>query len=129
MLNYLITAIQLDIMHFNGNTGKDQFVVWKYSWSTGVFYAVISGKVKSSPGGESVQLTARMNSFGKLVSVVILLLFFYGWFYPSAGFSRLTFGAAAAGLLLIGSFSLLIFLIYRNHKKKLIEEVNEILKK
>jgi hypothetical protein len=128
VLNYIITTVRRDFTDFSGNTGRDEFVLWKYSWWTGAFFAVISGKVKPTPKGESVVLVARMNSFGKLVSVLALIMFSYGWFYPSAGFSPLTFRAAIAGLLLMGSFSFIFFLIYRNTRKELIEEVTEILK-
>jgi hypothetical protein len=127
MLNYIMTFLQRDIMNFSGNATKGQFVVWKYSQWTGVFYAVITGKVVFSLGGESVLLTAKMNSFGKFVSALVLLLFCFGWFYPSRGFSPLTFRSILAGLLLIGSYSYIIYLIYRNHKRNLIKEVNEIL--
>ena len=127
MINYIMTILRLDIMNFSGNVSKDQFVVWKYSRWTGVFYPVITGKVEFSIGGDSIQLTARMNSFGKLVSALILLIFCYGWFYPSRGFSPLTFRSFLAGFFLIGSYSCIIYLIYRNHKRKLIIEVNEIL--
>ena len=127
MLSYIMTILQIDIINFSGNVSKDQFVVWKYSQWTGVFYAVIKGKVESTHGVGFIRLTAKMNSFGKLISVLILLLFGYGWFYPSKGFSPLTFRSTLAGLLIIGGYSFIIYLIYRSHKKNLIKEVNEIL--
>jgi hypothetical protein len=125
--NHIITALERDPVHFSGIVGEDHFVIWQTTDWTGVFYPVVYGKADSSNKNGFV-LTAKINSFGKLLLIVIGCGWMYAWFsYYPPRFNPWNFGSVFIGLAFVTSVLLLLYGIYRQGRIKMVAEISELL--
>ena len=125
LLNHLKTYFQLDQINYSGICKNNNFVIWRYSPWSGLFYIVLEGQVVTDNENTTVTLKTKPNSAGLLLTIFIFLSFFFGLFEFRLEtftayyiFFRLAF--ASLPILAIG-------LGYLNQRKKCLSDIREMI--
>jgi len=83
LVNHLKTIWQLDPLKYSGSLRSEEFVMWRYSRMSGIFYPVIYGSITNNDGQIKINLKARLNIVGAVVLIIIGAIFFLSWFFGS----------------------------------------------
>lgn len=126
LLNHFRTIFDQDYDNYSGILKGNAFALWRYSRWDGIFYPIIYGILSEVNDVKSIRITTKMNPFGFLLSMCLIVGVFASTFFSGTNQDSILDYFSAS--IVISLMIVAMRLGYRHGRKIELAELEELLK-